>query len=383
MLFNDEWNRWVLMEEEAGAGGDDGGAGGGAATAEATEVDTSAPESDNTSAERIPSFFEGDEYDTEDNPSSDDNPDGDDAGSETEADDAATGEQPSGNGHAKLPEITPELQQRAAVLGFTLADYQRFGTPEALAAAVDTAERVALTLMEYQQAQAQQAGQQQQNTTQQPQQDSATQAVNQSAAKIQALRERIEKLRDDGYSDEDLASRIEMLDVLETQHQSLVTQMEQINQFMQQSQQERVHRQREVAREQATQALNEFDRDISSLPPEYESLLGKGPTTAIDRTSPQFANRDRVLGLMRVIAADAQQRGLTMTREELKLAAVSAAFPTQAHSIARNELRNKLKTAGSQTLAKPARSSQDPALSPEEKAFTNFEQGLRRIMRNS
>jgi hypothetical protein len=126
-------------------------------------------------------------------------------------------------------------------------------------------------------------------------------------------------------------------------------------------------------REQQMQQA-EFDAYVQGLGPEWEAILGKGPTSSLDMGSPQFQARNLIYMQGNSIgqAVGSRRGGWDMAR--------SSVFAQSGAVAARTELAGKVKKFGQQAVSRPSgRRAEHTKGDPVKRATAAVAQKLRKL----
>lgn len=332
MLMRD-WNLSRLFNaEEAGAGEGSGGggdAGGSTAAAPATE---SASTSEYSATD--PGY--GDAVEESDDPLADlkaenttnkgtpaDDEPADAAGDSEESNDAKA----ETTGDSAEDDFSDGLLDRAVALGYTVADIKSFRSEKSLAKEVERVERL-----------------QQRVASRQAPAPAPTPEVQPEAI----AEPNWQALIDEGHDPQMIAFQQQSWQRALAAEQRAMQAEQGIQQLAQLEQQ------------RANKAFFEgFDSTIGQLGEEYESLIGTGTIQEIRASNPAqaaqiSANRQQVLTEFADLKQRMTARGERLPPDkELIERAVHSAFWKQTKSLARKELTNDIKKAGSQALSRP------------------------------
>jgi len=262
-----------------------------------------------------------------------------DAGGDTEE----TAETQSGESAESDEDFSDGLLDRAVALGYTVADIKSFRSEKALAKEIDRVERL----------------QQRVSSRQAPAQEQQPEA--QAATIPEPDFTELDRLVEEGYLDERVAN-------LQKQQQMQVWQLAVAAEQRAKQAESGLQQLAQAERQRASQQFFEnFDSKVGSLGEEYSDLLGQGTIAEIRATSPEKAahfarNRQKVMTEFADFRDRMLARGEALpTDDELIEKAVHSAFYKQTKSLARKELTNDIKRAGSQAVSRP-RSTGRPAL---------------------
>lgn len=329
------WLQPLFENEAAGAGE---GAGGGASGGDAGGSSPAAPaaESSGSGYSAVDPGYTPDESDEEpadelaalkaENAASKETPAGDepaDAGSDAEESSDAKAESTNESAGSE-DDFSEALLDRAVALGYTVADIKSFRSEKSLEKEISRVERLQ-----------QRMASRQAPATEQQQEAAETQAASEPDW---------QKMLDEGYDPQMVA-------------------------FQQQSWQRAVAaEQRAMQAESAVQQLHHieqqrafdaqvqrFDSTLANLGEEYESLFGKGSMAEVKKASPEAAQKrvEVFQKFQQLKNAYLMNKQPLPPEQELIEEAVHARFWKQTKSLARKELTNDIKKAGSQALSRP------------------------------
>ena len=251
---------------------------------------------------------------TKNNPS-----DTSDDASEADGETEETAETPTKVESAKSNEISDELLDRAAELGYTLDEIKSFRSGKSLEKEITRVETL------------QKRMQQRQSGKQSAQESPATET-----SEVEP-EPNWEELIEVGHDPDVIAMQKQMWQRA-TKAEAMVKQIVQAEQ------------------DRAWSAQSQrFDDSLNNLGEEYRAILGTGTRGNLAKSSPEAAaNRDLVFEKMQILKNGYMQAGKPMpTENDLIQEAVQASFYKQAQTIARKALTSEIKKSGSQALSRP------------------------------
>lgn len=334
------WELSRLFENEAAGAGEGGGGAGGsdasgtAAAAPAAEASTSEYSAtdpgysfDDAPAEPVDELAAlKSENQTEQTPAGDESAD---AGGDTE--ETAPAEPPVESAESDEG-FSDALLDRAAALGYTFEDIKGFRSAKSLEKEVARVERL-----------------QQRMTGRKPAEPEQTPLQTQAQLPAEPDFSELDQLVADGFLDERVAN---MQKQMQMQAWQRAVAAEQRAQQAESGLQQLV----QVEQQRAFDAhVRRFDSTIASLGEEYESLFGKGSMAEVKKSSPDLAqNRIGVFQKYQQLKDTylLAKQPLPPERELIE-EAVHARFWKQTKTLARKELTNDIKKAGSQALSRP------------------------------
>lgn len=224
-------------------------------------------------------------------------------------------------------DFSDELLSRAVALGYTVADIKSFRSEKSLEKEVSRVERIQQRMASQQAARADQA-------------PPATDTVPPDQAEPNWA-----QMIEDGHDENFVAMQRQTWQRAQAAEAGL--------RQLQQAQQQRDY----------DAQVERFDSTLNDLGEEYESLFGKGSIRDVNRVSPDLAKkRVEVFHKFQQLKNSYLMNRLPLPPErELIEEAVHARFWKQTKTLARKELTNDIKKAGSQALSRP-RSSGRQAL---------------------
>ena len=254
--------------------------------------------------------------------------------SEADGETEETAKTPTKVESAKSNEISDELLDRAAELGYTLDEIKSFRSEKSLEKEVSRVEKL------------QQRLQARQETKQSAQESPTTETSDVEPEP------NWEELLEVGH-DPDVIAMQKTMWQRATKAEAAVKQIYQAEQD----------------RAWAAQSQR-FDDSLNNLGQEYKEILGTGRRGDLAKSSPEAAaNRDLVFEKMQILKNGYTQAGRSVPPEaELIQEAVQASFYKQAQTFARKALTNEIKKSGGQALSRP-RSAGDKSLVGADRAM--------------
>lgn len=293
-------------------------------------------------------------------PSDEKKSDEDKTATETVAKDSV---QEAGKSSAKDEEaaddISDNLIDRAAKLGYTFEDIKDFRSNTSLQRELDRVERMKARFPAV--------------NAEPKQKTEAAESpiVLEFTKQIEEQKALIEQMKTDEYDPKIIQMAENQLRIMQGQHERQI-ELDRRNAEQEErlEQQQAEMQQRALERETAT-----FESELAGLGKEYEALFGTGPGEKMDRNSQEFANRQKVWQQAQVTIAGLQALGLPVPpKSELYQQAVNAKFGSHVSQLARQKLKSDIKEASSQALTRnrPAGSQSQRGINKAEEAFENY-----------
>lgn len=255
-------------------------------------------------------------------------------------------------------DISENLIERAAKIGYTFEDIKGFRSNTALQRELDRVERLQSRFPAYKSEKAEK--------TETPESPIMVEFTKQIADQ-KAL---IEQMKTDEYDPKIIQMAENQLRIIQGQHERQI-ELDRRNaeQEARLGQQQEEMQQRALERETAT-----FESELAGLGKEYEALFGTGPGEKMDRNSQEFANRQKVWQQAQATAVGLQTLGLPVpSKSELYQQAVNAKFGSHVSQLARQKLKSDIKEAGSQALTRSRPAGSDArGVHKAEDAFEKY-----------
>lgn len=237
--------------------------------------------------------------------------------SDTDGETEETTDAQSTDEAADSTEISDELLDRAAALGYTVGEIKGFQSKESLENEVSRVEKLQQRMQE------RQAG---------------IPPANDEPAPVEEADPEPDwdALIEEGH-DPDMVA-------LQKKSYQRAAQAEAMVKQMHQAEQARVF---DAQCERFDETLNKLDG--------FEKILGNGRKGELEKASPNHAaNRQKVFTTMQILKRGYEEAGVNAPAEaELIQAAAMASFPQHVQQTARDRLKNDIKKAGSQSLSRP------------------------------
>lgn len=258
-----------------------------------------------------------------------------DAGGDTEGSSEAKAK-PTGESAESEDDFSDGLLDRAVALGYTVADIKSFRSEKSLAKEIERVERL----------------QQRVASRQAPAPVPEVQPEAIAEPDWQAL-------IDEGHDPQMVAFQQQSWKRAEAAEQRAMQAEQGIQQLVQAEQQRAFDQQ-----------VQRFDSTIANLGDEYETLFGKGTMADVKQESPELAQKrvDVFHKFQQLKNAYLINKQTLPPEKELIEEAVHARFWKQTKSLARKELTNDIKKAGSQALSRPRSTGRQPLTGPDAAA---------------
>mgnify|MGYP003645603282 CR=1 FL=1 len=252
-------------------------------------------------------------------------------------------------------EFPPELLEQAGQLNFKYEDVKAFGTPEALQVAVNHKLALLREAVEY------------------------AKGFQPAPAPDTSVNDEMEKrlaaLREEGFDEDMISVQSDLL----KQNQAMAQQIQEMqNASVTQRQEVEQHAQRlhEQLQQQQIQSESKalvgwFDKQLEALPESYQEVLGTGSTYDISPGSPEYVARDKVMRAVNNFQSDWQRWGFASDNDpKLFQAALSTSMGDHTKTMARDELKSKMRRNGQQVTTRPTHATSQP-LDGRERAAAN------------
>lgn len=125
-----------------------------------------------------------------------------------------------------------------------------------------------------------------------------------------------------------------------------------------------------LANQHAASRIREVDNLIAKLPPVWKGTLGQGSTPKLDRKSPEFANRQKLVAKVLQMEREALANGDVPDMEQLFETARTSLWTTQVRREIADEQKQKLKQSSQRTIQRPAAKKPGTATPAKKDDFT-------------
>lgn len=242
-----------------------------------------------------------------------------DAGGDTEE----TAETPAGESAESEDDFSDGLLDRAVALGYTVADIKSFRSEKSLAKEIERVERL----------------QQRVASRQAPAPEPTPEVVSETIAEPDW-----QALLDEGHDPQMIAFQQQSWERSVAAEQRAMQAEQGLQQLVQVEQRRTFDAQ-----------VQRFDSTLSSLGEEYETLFGKGSMAEVKQATPELAQKrvEVFHKFQQLKNAYLMNKQPLPPENELIEEAVHARFWKQTKSLARKELTNDIRKAGSQALSRP------------------------------